>query len=267
MDNQQTEIQATLQDGKALITSYADKTDTLAGAGVYAVAETILPADFRADFWAKKYTYDAARQTVALSGVARPVEAAVPQNGMAADLKAQVLDMFYPVGSIHMTTATYNPGTRWGGTWAQTAQGRVLVGVNTGDADFNATKKTGGAKTVSHAHTLTMASGGSGTSGSTVITVAQLPAHEHPFQITTDNAVTWKTAAMGRDGPSTNDAYIAVGNAVQNFALYRYRAAPTGSNAGHTHTTPAHTHTGTIASTVISVLQPYYTCYIWERTA
>lgn len=202
------------------------------------------------------------------TGAAAAAAALKNLGGLAsADLKAQVLDLFYPVGSIHMTTATYNPGSRWGGTWAQTAKGRVLVGVNTGDADFNAAKKTGGSKTVAHAHTVAIASGGGGTSGSTVLTVAQLAAHEHVFQYSLNDGVSWATAAMGRDGASTNNAYLAVGNGVQSFAIYKCRIAPQGSSAGHTHTTPAHTHTGTIASATISVVQPYYTCFIWERTA
>lgn len=42
-----------------------------------------------------------------------------------------VLDFFYPVGSIYISTSTtFNPQTTWGGTWVKTAKGRCLIGAN-----------------------------------------------------------------------------------------------------------------------------------------
>ena len=68
----------------------------------------------------------------------------------------------YPVGSIYMnaTNAT-NPGTLLGfGTWAAFGEGRVLIGIDSSDTDFDTAEETGGSKT----HTLTE---------------AQLPSHRH----------------------------------------------------------------------------------------
>ena len=68
----------------------------------------------------------------------------------------------YPVGSIYMnaTNAT-NPGTLLGfGTWTAFGEGRVLIGIDSSDTDFDSAEETGGSKT----HTLTE---------------AQLPSHRH----------------------------------------------------------------------------------------
>lgn len=60
----------------------------------------------------------------------------------------------YYVGKIVMDTANVNPATYLGfGTWTLWGQGRVPVGVDTTDSDFNAVEKTGGEKK----HTMTEA--------------------------------------------------------------------------------------------------------------
>lgn len=67
-----------------------------------------------------------------------------------------LLNKIYPVGSIY-TNATddTNPGTLLGfGTWVAYAAGRMLVGLNGSDSDFDTEEKTGGQKTVqAHSHT------------------------------------------------------------------------------------------------------------------
>jgi hypothetical protein len=64
----------------------------------------------------------------------------------------------YAVGDVYETTS-YNYSTvdqvaaRWPGTtWVAWSPGRVPVGVNPSDTDFNTVEKTGGAKTYSHQH-------------------------------------------------------------------------------------------------------------------
>ena len=59
----------------------------------------------------------------------------------------------YPVGSIYMSTTMTTAaevGATLGGTWVAWGSGRVPVGVDTNDTDFNTVEKTGGEKT----HTL-----------------------------------------------------------------------------------------------------------------
>ncbi|MCW1023376.1 DUF859 family phage minor structural protein [Streptococcus anginosus] len=58
------------------------------------------------------------------------------------------IDNFYPVGSIYQSTAPTNPTTFMGGVWERFGNGRVLVGVDEADADFNAANKIGGDLTV-----------------------------------------------------------------------------------------------------------------------
>ena len=68
----------------------------------------------------------------------------------------------YPVGSIYMNCSNAtNPATLLGfGTWSSFGAGRVLIGLDSGDSDFNSAEETGGSKT----HTLS---------------VAELPSHSH----------------------------------------------------------------------------------------
>ena len=68
----------------------------------------------------------------------------------------------YPVGSIYMNCSnSTNPATLLGfGTWSAFSEGRVLIGIDSSDSDFDGAEETGGSKT----HTLTE---------------AQLPSHRH----------------------------------------------------------------------------------------
>lgn len=72
-------------------------------------------------------------------------------------------NLFYPVGSIYMsaTLATAaDVGTALGGTWIAWGAGRVPVGVDTSQTEFDTVEETGGEKT----HTLT---------------VDEMPSHSH----------------------------------------------------------------------------------------
>lgn len=67
----------------------------------------------------------------------------------------------FPVGSVFIAVVSTNPGTLLGyGTWVAFAAGRVLVGFDAGQVEFDTVEETGGEKT----HTLT---------------VAEMPAHDH----------------------------------------------------------------------------------------
>jgi hypothetical protein len=67
----------------------------------------------------------------------------------------------FPVGSVFIAVVSTNPATLLGyGTWAAFAAGRMLVGLDAGQTEFDTVEETGGAKT----HTLT---------------VTEMPAHTH----------------------------------------------------------------------------------------
>ena len=71
------------------------------------------------------------------------------------------LAAIYPVGCIYTTTVSTNPNTLFGfGTWAAFGSGRVLVGLDAGQTEFDTVEETGGEKT----HTLSE---------------AEMPAHTH----------------------------------------------------------------------------------------
>ena len=85
-------------------------------------------------------------------------------NKMQRDL----VEMIFPVGSIYPTQSNTNPSTILGfGTWER-VKGKVLVGLDENDADFNAIGKTGGEKK----HTLT---------------VSEMPNHDHMVFMQDDN--------------------------------------------------------------------------------
>lgn len=52
----------------------------------------------------------------------------------------------FPVGSIYLSVNSTNPTNYYGGTWVLFGSGRVLVGVDTSQTEFNAPEKTGGEK-------------------------------------------------------------------------------------------------------------------------
>ena len=110
----------------------------------------------------------------------------------------------YPVGSIYMNCSNAtNPGTLLGfGTWTAFGEGRVLIGIDSSDTDFDTAEETGGSKT----HTLTE---------------AQLPSHRH--QVGSNDSGTGTGGAAGNmelvrdagtgNGPAVNSSFTGSGDA------------------------------------------------------
>ena len=186
-----------------------------------------------------------------------------------------------PVGTIISSTNSANPATYMGfGTWVAWGSGRVPVGVNENDTDFNAAEKTIGSKTItlteaqlpSHTHTYDKANGttgaASGNTGSTTLTINQIPSHTHKFN-SNGNAVWQQIEGYGNvNTSSTTGANRANIGGTQTVAA--------GGSQGHTHSLNNHTHSVWATSTntgakgsgqAISNLQPSIPCYMWRRTA
>jgi hypothetical protein len=66
----------------------------------------------------------------------------------------------YPVGAVYISVVSTSPATLFGGTWSAFGAGKMLVGYDSGDTDFDASEETGGAKTAT-------------------LTETELPAHTH----------------------------------------------------------------------------------------
>lgn len=93
---------------------------------------------------------------------AKETEVAELKNAFnsVTSLTKQLFLLMHPVGSIYMSTFSTSPQTTFGGTWIRWGNGRVPVGIDTSDSDFNTVEKTGGEKQ----HTLT---------------INEMPSHSH----------------------------------------------------------------------------------------
>lgn len=173
------------------------------------------------------------------------------------------LQAVYPVGSVYINAgSSTNPATLLGfGTWTEFGAGKVLVGLNGSDADFDTLEETGGAKTVSAAGSI------SGTVGGTALTEAQMPKHYHamlgPNSIDTVPNGTNTSVGMSYSGGTDDDAvfqyntYSVGGNATSG-------GTTEGSASGDSHN---HSFSGSFTGSATSVVQPYVVVKMWKRTA
>ena len=79
--------------------------------------------------------------------IAVPTKTSELTNDSGFITAADIGNALYPVGSIYMSVNNTNPSTFFGGTWEAWGAGKVPVGVDANDTDFNAVEKTGGEKT------------------------------------------------------------------------------------------------------------------------
>lgn len=164
-------------------------------------------------------------------------------NGVTVDgvllkdgkVAGSALENAYPVGSIYMNaTSSTNPATLLGfGTWSAFGAGRVLIGLDSGDTDFDTAEETGGSKT----HTLTE---------------AEMPSHTHSV---TDSGHAHSTGGFSTSGGSGSANYDVTGHSLSK-AGRNTNSATTGITLGNTGSGNAHT-----------IVQPYIVVYMWKRTA
>jgi len=145
-----------------------------------------------------------------------------------------VLQTLYPVGSIYTNaTSSTNPATLIGfGTWTAFGAGKVMVGLDSGDATFSTVGNTGGSKDatlVSHTHSAT----------STVTD----PGHSHIYYLKTDNGNRRSASGNESNGVDTSTSTSTTGISVSTSV------STTGSSATNAN------------------LMPYVVVYMWKRTA
>lgn len=71
---------------------------------------------------------------------------AVVANGIYVEDLNNIFLQAHPVGAIYMSVSSVNPGTLFGGTWSAWGSGRVPIGVDTGQSEFDVVEETGGDK-------------------------------------------------------------------------------------------------------------------------
>jgi hypothetical protein len=189
----------------------------------------------------------------------------------------------YPVGSVWIGVVGTNPATLLGyGTWSAIGAGRVLVGQDTGDVDFDTLEETGGAKTVASVGTVAAPvfsgaalgthSHGVGTYAADAhagTAVGDHAAHTHSFtqssNATTPDLLTVNTAAAGvaASGTTGNPSATLTHSVTQPNAhtLSGSSAAVSAGTPAGTNSAPAYTGTPS------SVVQPYLVVAAWKRTA
>jgi len=119
-----------------------------------------------------------------------------------------VLDA-WPINAVYISFDNVDPSTLFGGTWSSIGSGRVLIGVDPGDAAMDAAGDTGGSKTVAlpahvhsdgtlatnsvnHTGTTNTSTGGSGTRVNTIAGTND-GSHSHDVTGATGNPTTTPT--------------------------------------------------------------------------
>lgn len=165
-------------------------------------------------------------------------------TGAVSNLKNDIVNLIYPVGSIYISYNSTSPATLFGGTWTQ-LKDRFLLGA--GSTYSNGA--TGGASTVTLAE-------------------ANLPSHTHTFTGSSVTLGTTGSHAHSVDGGNGGGGSWSLWDVYSNFPSTRKMSA-------HLYSAGAHTHSWTAAGTNKSAgsgnshnnMPPYLTVYMWKRTA
>lgn len=149
---------------------------------------------------------------------------------------SELLDKIYPVGSIFMSATLSTASavaTALGGTWVAWGAGRVPVGVDTEDEDFDTAEETGGSK--------------------------YMQDHTHDIRW---NERTGRRVLMSYTSGSVSAFDLSGWQAVNAVSS---DTSPVNLMAGKVHDTTA--NFGLMLTGSSGNLQPYITCYMYKRTA
>ena len=162
---------------------------------------------------------------------------------------ANTLLASYPVGAVYISVLSTSPATLFGGTWSAIATGRVLIGLDSGDTDFDTVEETGGAKikTIAQAN-LPNISTGAGTSHNHT-----QDAHNHNFL---PRSATTGSVSSIVTGTLDTSSTISGANQPHNQPA----TATNQAEAAHTHSLGG-------SGTALNVVNPYFVVYMWKRTA
>jgi microcystin-dependent protein len=168
----------------------------------------------------------------------------------------------FPVGSVFIAVVNTNPGTLLGyGTWSSFAAGRVLVGIDAGQTEFDTVEETGGSKT----HTLTTAEMPSHTHVQDAHTHVQ-NSHNHTQDAHTHNFLprSATTGAVSSIVTGTLDTSSTISGSNQPH-IQAATATNQAATAVNQNATAVNQSTGGGGSH--NNLQPYIVVYMWKRVS
>ena len=188
-----------------------------------------------------------------------------------------IYDVVYPVGCIYESTSSTNPSTLFTGTtWSAFGQGKMLVGLDPNDADFNSTSDSGGSKTVtlttdqipSHNHSFSGSSGSAGSHSHTYSgTTSSHGGHAHNYTVRTGRSYSSSTGSatngvvQGSNGVQLDSSTQSTASAGSHSHTY---SGTTSSHGGHSHSV-----SGTIGNKgggqAHDNMPPYVVVYRWKR--
>ena len=187
------------------------------------------------------------------------------------DLIKQYILASHPIGSIEINISGANPSTYLGGTWIAWGSGKVPVGINTSDTEFNTVEKAGGSKT--HTHTYSHTHGVPGVAHNHTINSHYhwLPQFDYGqgMGVLDTSKLHKRTSGIYPPQDAGNWLFQKSGTTGATSGGAQWGTADSGTLTSN-NTTPSSTTTNsqsTSTSGSSSNLPPYITCYMWKRTA
>ena len=211
-----------------------------------------------------------------VQGMAGSVNTAVNTANNAANTVEQirvemdaVTNKLWPVGSIYISVNNANPASFFGGSWVQFATGKTIVGVDTGQGEFNAVEKSGGHKELqSHAHGMNnhvhSLNNHTHTVPNHVHTMQGAGNHYHYLGINKDAVQKGTSYNKPNNFESGSTSYKSNTTGNHAHTMNSSGTCTTGGNSGNTGGNSGNTTSAGGGNA--GNLQPYITVYMWKRT-
>ena len=193
------------------------------------------------------------------------VAGSVRAYAASADDHVARFDQIYPVGSVYINASnSNNPSTYLGvGTWTRIGEGKVMVGQDGSDADFNQTSDEGGNKTATlnianlaqHTHTVDP------DNTSLSLSVTQNDAGNHNHSYTAPGSTSVDAGADATDGTNNSTGGSNTGSITGDGGSHNHGVGVSG-----TVNIPQFNSGQTGSGNSFSILQPYIVVYMWVRT-
>lgn len=180
-----------------------------------------------------------------------------------------VTNKIYPVGSIYISVNNANPASFFGGSWTAFATGRTLVGVDTGQSEFNSVEKPGGHKELqSHTHGLNnhvhSLNNHTHSVPNHVHTMQGAGNHYHYLGINKDAVQKGTSYNKPNNFESGSTSYKSNTTGNHTHTMNSSGTCTTGGNSGNTGGNSGNTTSAGGGNA--GNLQPYITVYMWKRT-